>query len=407
VDPATHALTSFALVRGIFPRRPWWFALGVVLAGAIADLDLVTALVGPGAYLFARQTITHSVLGTVAVIAVATAIALGLRAKGGPSRKPIRDAENALQKAAATQGAGKVTLLIATTLAALAHVLMDLCTSAGVALLWPWRETRFAWDCLPHLDPWILLLLLAGILLPELFGLVGSEIGTKATAPRGRNGAIAALVLVLVYIAARATLHGNAVAQLDAHTYRGESPRRFAAFADPVSLVNWHGVVETTTQICTVNVPSLESTRFDPESGSCVHKPEASPVLARAQQAVSMKTFLQTARFPKAIVGPTADGSEVVVLDIRDIAENEKRYAVAVYILLDWKGQVTSQVIIWSSELRLRVPVLSSTSEEETRKSTARNHPERKAGWGGGCATRAARWITEVCGGGLRGKSDS
>jgi inner membrane protein len=245
-------------------------------------------------------------------------------------------------------------LLIAATMAAALHLLMDMCTSAGVALLWPWREMRIAWDCLPRVDPWILLLLLAGILLPELFGLVGSEIGTKATAPRGRNGAIAALVLVLVYIAARATLHGNAVAQLDAHTYRGESPQRFAAFADPVSLVNWHGVVETTTQICILNVPATESTRFDPESGLCVHKPEDSPALTIAEQTESVKKFLQIARFPKASVGATEDGMEVAVRDVRDSAEDAERFAVAVRILLNSKGQVTSQEILWASEVHLR-----------------------------------------------------
>jgi len=75
---------------------------GVLLAGTIADLDLVLALVGPGAYLLARQTITHSVLGTVAVIAVAAAISLILRLKSGPSRHPVRDADDAPQKAGPT-----------------------------------------------------------------------------------------------------------------------------------------------------------------------------------------------------------------------------------------------------------------------------------------------------------------
>jgi membrane-bound metal-dependent hydrolase YbcI (DUF457 family) len=317
--------------------------LGVVLAGTVADLDLVSALVGPGAYLFARETFSHSILGTVMVIAIAVCAMRLLGPKNDPPRK-----------AGPTGDAGIATFILAATLAAILHVLMDLGTSAGVALLWPWRATRFAWDWLPRLDPWILTLLLAGILLPELFALVGSEIGTKETAPRGRSGAIAALVLALIYVGARATFHGNAIAQLDAHTYRGESPRRLAAFADPVSLVSWHGIVEMATQICTINVPASESARFDPESGVCAYKPEASPALAKAQQAVSMKTFLQVARFPKAIAGPTADGTEVVVRDARDIAENEKRYAVAVYVLLDSNGQVTSQVIIWASELRLR-----------------------------------------------------
>jgi inner membrane protein len=245
-------------------------------------------------------------------------------------------------------------LLIAATLAAVLHVLMDVCTLAGVALLWPWRMTRFAWDWLPGVDPWILALLLAGILLPELFGLVGSEIGAKSKAPRGRNGAIAALALVLIYVGARATLHGNAVAQLDAHTYRGESPRRLAAFADPVSLATWHGVVETATQICTVDVPASEAARFDPEAAVCAHKPADSPSLAAAERTDAMKNFLQAARFPKASVGAMEDGTEVVVRDVRDSAEDDKRFAVAVRILLDRKGQVMSQEILWASAAHLR-----------------------------------------------------
>jgi inner membrane protein len=343
VDPATHALTSFALARGIFPRRPWWFVLGVVFAGTIADADLVSALVGPGTYLSTRRTFTHSIAGTVVVIAVAISATQLLRLK-----------RRSLQKAAATKDSRIAALLIAATMAAVVHVLMDVCASAGVALLWPWRETRLARDWLPGVDPWILALLLAGILLPELFGLVGSEIGAKNTAPRGRNGAIAVLMLVLIYIGARETFHGNAVAQLDAHTYRGESPRQLAAFADPLSLVAWHGVVETATQICTVDVPAAESARFDPESAACVHKPEDSPSLAAAEQTEATKKFLQAARFPKASVGATEDGTEVVVRDVRDSVEDEKRFALAVRILLDRKGSVTRQEILWASEVHLR-----------------------------------------------------
>jgi membrane-bound metal-dependent hydrolase YbcI (DUF457 family) len=342
------------LAQGIFPRRPWWFVLGVVFAGTIADLDLVSALIGPGTYLFARHTFTHSILGMVAVIAVAVGAARLLQSRSGPTRTPVRDAENALQQAVVTSETGIATLLIAAGLAAMVHVLMDVCTSAGVALLWPWRETRFAWDWLPAVDSWILALLLAGILLPELFRLVSSEIGAKSKAPRGRNGALTALVLVLIYVGARATLHGNAVAQLDAHTYRGESPRRLAAFADPVSLLTWRGVVETSTQICKVSVPATESMRFDPESGVCVHKPEDSPVLTAAEQTGATKKFLQAARFAKASVGATEDGTEVVVRDVRNSAENELRFAVAVRILLDRKGQVMSQEILWASGVHLR-----------------------------------------------------
>ena len=315
----------------------------MVLAGTIADLDLVSALVGPGAYLNSRHAFTHSIAGTLLVIAVAAGIALLARPKGGPP-----------QKASPTSGASITPLLIAAALAALVHVLMDLSTSAGVALLWPWRQTRFAWDWLPRVDTWILALLLAGILLPELFGLIGSEIGTKDKSPRGRNGALVTLVLALIYVGARATLHANAVAQLDARTYRGELPQRLAAFADPVSLVTWRGVVETSNQICVASVPATESTRFDPETALCTRKPEDSSQLQAAQQTGDVKDFLQVSRFPKASVGTTDDGTEVGLHDARDSAEDEKRFAIAVRVRLNRKGQVTSQETLWASEVRLQ-----------------------------------------------------
>jgi inner membrane protein len=317
--------------------------LGVVLAGTLADVDMLTELIGPGAYLSGRRTYTHSIFVTVLVIAIAVGVALVLRGKTGPPQKP----------GLATDG-GIAALLAAATLGAVVHVLMDLATSNGLELLWPMRGSRFAWDWLPGMDLWILLLLLVGILLPELFGLVGSEIGAKSKTPRGRNGAIAALALMVIYVVARATLHGNAVAQLDAHTYRGESPRRLAAFADSLSVMTWHGVVETETEICTVSVPATDGARFDPEIAVCIHKPEGSPALAAAQQTESVRRFLQARRFPKASVGATEDGTEVVVRDFRDIAVEDTRYALAARVLLDRSGRVTSQDIVWASKVRLR-----------------------------------------------------
>ena len=232
---------------------------------------------------------------------------------------------------------------------------MDLATSSGVAILWPFKDSRFASDLLPSTDPWILALLLAGILLPELFGLVGSEIGVKDRAPRGRNGAILSLALVIAYLGARATLHADAAAQLNAHSYRGESPKRVAAFPDTLSLLTWHGVIETTSQICTINVPVTDSPRFDSDSGGvCVHKPELSTALTVAQQTETVTRFLRAARFPKASVGTTDDGTEIAIRDMRNAAEQETRYALAARVLLEGNGQVAGQHIVGAGTLRLR-----------------------------------------------------
>lgn len=285
----------------------------------------------------------HSLIGTVFVIAIAVAFLIIFKPKYSP-----------FPNAGRPHPASLATILLATLLAALVHLLTDLAGSSGIMLLWPFRTTRFAWDFLPFLDPWILMLLGAGILLPEFLGLVGSEIGVREKAPRGRNGAIVALALGLIYVGARATLHGNAVAQLDAHSYRGESPRRIAAFPNTVSPMNWHGIVETTGQICTTDVPLTGSARFDPEAAVCLHKPDESPLLTAALETTAAKEFLQVARFPKASVNPAEGGSEVVLRDVRDAAQNEALHAIAAQILLDLNGKVTSQKIVWARHVLLR-----------------------------------------------------
>lgn len=344
MDPATHALASLAFARAFFPRRSWRFVLGVILAGTLADLDLLALLFGPSAYLSSRFTVTHSVLGTFAVIASAFAAIRTLQ----PSAPATPNGTSARPETPAT-------ILLAATFAACLHILMDLATSSGVAIFWPFKDFRFAWDLLPLTDPWILVLLITGILLPELFGLVGSEIGAKDKTPRGRNGAILSLALVILYLGARATFHANAAAQLDAHSYRGESPKRVAAFPDTLSLVTWHGVIETTAQICTIDVPVTDSPRFDSESGGvCVHKPEPSAALTLAQQTETAARFLRAARFPKASVGTTDDGTEIAIRDMRNAAEQETRYALAARVLLEGNGQVAGQHIVWARTLRLR-----------------------------------------------------
>ena len=343
MDPGTHALASLALARGFFPRRSWSFVLAVLLAGTFADLDLLSLLFGPGAYLSGRNTLTHSLLGTFLIIAIAASCAFWFRGEQGPPQK------------AGPAGASEFrTILLATSLAAILHIAMDLATPSGIAIFWPFRQTRFAWDYLTSTDPWILAILVAGLLLPELFALVSSEIGAKAKAPRGRNGALIALALIVIYIGARITFHGNAAAQLDAHSYHGESPRRLAALPDSLSLFTWHGIVETASQICTTDVPASSAVRFDPEAAACVHKPEPSPALTAAQQTETARRFLQAARFPKASVSSTEGGSQVVVRDIRDTAEGDAGHALAARILLDPAGQVTSQRIVWARNAHLR-----------------------------------------------------
>jgi len=320
-----------------------WAGLGVVLAGVLADVDLLSYFFGPSAFLTWRYTFTHSLPGALLIAATCALLFSKFQPKGSFFSAKKDAAKESL-----------TSLAPAMLIAALLHVALDFAGLQGITLLWPVNQNLYALDWLPQIDPWICIILLFGLLLPELFHLVGSEIGTKDKTPRGRNGARIAFAMLIVYTGVRATLHQNAVAQLDAHSYRGESPHRVAAFADALSLETWHGFAETTSSVCTTDVPALSGTRFDPERAACVHKPEDSPALTAAQHTPATQLFLRASRFPKASLDATEDGTEVVIRDVRGTALNLAGAWTAVQIFEDRKNKVVQQTIVWASEVRLR-----------------------------------------------------
>jgi membrane-bound metal-dependent hydrolase YbcI (DUF457 family) len=328
MDPVTHGLASYALTRAIFPRATWSTLAGAVLAGMAADLDQLSSYMGPSAYLAGYRTFTHSV--TVAILlAVLFAAALLLTRK--QKNDPIK------------------TILPLFLTASLLHLAMDLCQNETVQLLWPFRSQRYSLDSVTRLDLWILLMLLAGALLPLLLGLVTEEIGAKSEAPRGRIGAALALLAVLAYIGARFVLHGNAVALLDSRTYRRELPRRVAAFAEPDTPFHWHGIVETERALHDIDLDLARASSFNPDSSAVSYKPETSPPLEAARNSEAARRLLQAARFPKASVEKSETGYRI---ELRDFSRNRdarsERQVIAV-IETDANANVLSQELAWDS----------------------------------------------------------
>jgi membrane-bound metal-dependent hydrolase YbcI (DUF457 family) len=333
VDIATHALASFAVARGFFPRRRGPVFLGMIFAGTLADIDLFSAFLGPAAYFAARRTFTHSLPGLLVVIVLAIFFTR-LLDKKQPEPLPA--------------------LLVPLSVAAALHLALDLLQSEGIAVLWPVRTIRFAADWLPPIDPWILVLLILGVFLPEFFLLITSEIGVKNKTPRGRNGAVVALILLLVYLGARALLHSGSAASLEPHSYAGESARRVAAYPDALSILTWHGVIETQSLLCLADVPAASGKPFDAESAECLHKPEASPELAAAQRAEVAQAFIRAMPFPRAAVAKSAEGTEIEIRSMRDVAEHESTRRIGVRIAIDPRLGIASEEFLWLKELRLR-----------------------------------------------------
>jgi len=331
MDPITHGLASYVLKRAAFPRVPRSTTLAILAAGTLADLDSLSRFFGPSAFLTFYRTYFHSLLAAI-LLSLFVALPFLLRKSG-----------------LAKNQTSFVTIFGASLAAAVLHLLMDLFQSAGVELFWPFSPRRIAMDWVAHLDLWIPGILLAGILLPALSGLVTEEIGARSKGPRGKAGASLALAALLLYLVARFVFHGNALAAMESRTYRGESPRRVAAFAESNSPYRWHGIVETESALHDLDVEAGPAANFDSDSAITSYKPEPSPALDAARDSAVARRFLQVARFPKATVEKTPEGFHVILRDFPYTRDLGSGLRVQALIDTDPSGKILSQELAWDS----------------------------------------------------------
>jgi inner membrane protein len=331
MDPLTHALASYSLKRAAFPRvaRPVTFAM--LIAGTIAETDSLSKFAGPSAFLTFYRAPCHSLLAALLFsLLVTPAVLLPRRWRTENQISPL-------------------PIFLAALAASVLHLLMDLCQSIGVELFWPFSTRRFALDWVAHLDLWMLGILLAGILLPSLFRLVTEEIGAKSRGPRGKVGASVALASVILYIVLRFVLHGNAVAAMESRTFRGESPRKVAAFAESVSPFRWRGIVETERALQDLEIEVGPAASFDPDSAVTSYKPEPSLALDAARDTAVARRFLQVARFPKATVEKMPAGFHVVLRSFPYSRDGGSGWRVHALIDTDSSGKILSQELAWDA----------------------------------------------------------
>ncbi len=329
MDPVTHALASYALKRAAFPRVTRFVTLAIVVAGTLADLDLLSSYFGPSAYLTFYRTYCHSLLAALLLSLLVTLPFFFFKPKNVENQTP------------------RLTIFIAALAAALLHLLLDVLQSAAIELFWPLSIRRFALDWLPPLDLCVLAILLAGILLPLLSGLVTEEIGARSKGPRGRLGASLALAAVILYFVVRFIYHGSAITALESRTYRGELPRKVAAFAESSSPFRWHGIVETERALHEVEVPVGPGADFDAGSAITSYKPEPSPALDAARNSAVARRFLQVARFPKANVEQTPQGFHVILRAFPYSRDSGSGLRIQALIDTDPSGKILSEELTW------------------------------------------------------------
>jgi inner membrane protein len=322
MEPVTHALTSIALGRAGLNKITRMATPVLLVSGVIADVDWVTRLAGASAFLHGHRTATHSLAGTAIIIAC---VAAGFWLAGRKYPK---------------FGVEILPAVLLCAIGAGVHLLLDLLNGYGVQLLWPFRAKWYAWDIADSVDAWILFFLLAGLLLPELFRLIHEEIGSRPKRQGRQRGAIAALVLVALFVAGRALAHQRAVALLGGREYREQAPLAVAAFPKSSNPFLWSGVAETDNALFNVEVPVWLGRGFDPDLADVHFKPEESLALRSAAASRTAAEFLSYARFPLANVEPSGDGYEVRFRDMRFASELPERRGIIAVIGLNAQGLV-------------------------------------------------------------------
>ncbi len=135
MDNVTHA--ALGITAGVIVHRRGGSLPAAALAGLLAaeapDLDVFIRSAGDPLVSFRwHRHFTHS-FAFMPVWALLSALIAGWCFR----RRPDADWKG---------------LLLPGLAGALTHLLCDGCTSYGTMLLWPFAETRYAWDCLPIID---------------------------------------------------------------------------------------------------------------------------------------------------------------------------------------------------------------------------------------------------------------
>jgi inner membrane protein len=309
MDPVTHFMTGAVLSRTGFNRKAAYTTLAMTLAAEAPDLDVLWSFKGPVAALEHHRGWTHTLVGIPIEAAIVTGVIwlghrLFARRHSRPSNAaPIRWG----------------LLYLFSCVALLSHILLDWTNNYGVRPFAPFDPHWYAGSIIFIIEPAIFLLLLAALVAPALFGLVGSEVGARRSRYRGRGWAVSALVGIVLFWGWRLIERAKAIELTREATE--ERILRITADPYPVNPFRWQTLVETplTYRIATVDTLSGQVTS---NSGADVfHKPPTTLATLVAKRSWLGQIYLDWSQFPIVNdMGTTPDGETTVLFrDLRFI----------------------------------------------------------------------------------------
>ncbi len=309
----------------------------LVLAAEAPDLDSFTSFGGRVFGFEHHRGISHTLVGAPLV----AAFVVGVLYVGYKIWRRFRPA-----KATNAVSPRWGVLWLLGLLAATSHILLDFTNSYGVRPFMPFSYRWYSWDIVHIIEPVLWILLAGGLILPSLFGLVDREVGARAKRPRGRVGAITALVLVVIFWGVRDYEHRRAVAAMDALTYRGQDAVRISAFPYMLNIFRWYGVVETSDFFHLMDVDS-RTPQVDPDQMvQILHKPQETPVTIAAKKSYFGRVYLDWAQYPMTEVEEVQLPQRaylVRIFDLRYTYPGRKGHGLGGWVLLDQNLGVIEQ----------------------------------------------------------------
>lgn len=328
MEPVTHLLTGACLARTGFHRRVAYATAAMAVAAEFPDIDTVWRLRGPVSGFEHHRGITHTFLG-VPFEAGLLLLAVFAWDAARNRRRSAGDGGNRPLPGPVPRRWGALYGLL--VLAMLSHLLLDYTNNYGLRPFFPFNDRWYAGSIVFIFDPLIFAILLAGLLPPAMFRLVGREVGADKGSVPGSGWARAALAGVCLLWGVRTYEHGRALDLAERTTLRAPAngsvtddplpepdigsrsadagdlpvspgqarpllqPLRASASPDPLSIFRWYTAVDFGPVYQVGLVDSRVGTSVP---GRLLIKPEPTPSLDAAERSRLGRIYLDWSSMP-------------------------------------------------------------------------------------------------------------
>ncbi|MDA8233492.1 MAG: metal-dependent hydrolase [Clostridia bacterium] len=286
MDNLTHGLVGLTLsairktndveYREPLNQRAIFWSTG--LGSQFPDLDIVFRFISDVSYLENHRGLTHSLAGLMIIPLIITLLVRYFF----PMVK------------------GRIIYFWA-WLATGVHIFLDILTSYGTMALWPINSIRYAWDILAIIDPVIIVLLFAAMVIARRI-------------PYNKRKVYATvLALVIGYISTRTLLQHQLVQTVTQNFKPGTSITETSVIPTLMGYNKWHLVVETKDKYY-LGTASVWPWSFNLDE----ELPKShNQVIAAASQAPAVQVFNQFARYPYAEIRKKDTVFQVTWADLR------------------------------------------------------------------------------------------